>query len=334
MSDCRHLILGGTGFIGRHVALLLARAGHRITVASRTPPGFAFPGDVAARIAWRPMDLAAPDWDRLTDDADVVHHYAWTSIPAEAEANQSDDLRMNVGATIGLLDALQRRGSGRVVFASSGGTVYGAQRGAPANEDHPLAPVTAYGIAKAAAERCMQRYRVMGGLDCRIARIANPYGAGQSTARGLGAVTTFLDHALNGRRIVIWGDGRIVRDYVHISDVAACLAALACAPRTDAHVFNIGSGIGTSLNEIITQLEHRLGRRIAVSRTMPRSFDVPVSVLAIDRARHRLRWSPRLSLQAGLVRTMADLTAGRALSTLDAWQPVRSAAMYAITDTA
>jgi UDP-glucose 4-epimerase len=101
-----------------------------------------------------------------------------------------------------------------------------------------------------------------------------------------GALTTFVHHALTGQKIVIWGDGETIRDYVHISDVASCLSTLACAPQSDTDfIFNIGSGIDASPNEIVTNLEVRLGDRLPINRTRRRAFDVPVSVLAIDRAR-------------------------------------------------
>ena len=316
-----HLILGGTGFIGRHVALLLARAGFRVTIASRNPPIDGFPAGNAHGIVWKPFDLSAPRWDDLLTGGDTVHHYAWTSVPGGANASQADDLNVNVGATIGLLGALKRRGHGRIVFASSGGTVYGKLRRIPVDEDHPLAPITAYGAEKAAAELYLGFYRAIHGLDCRIARIANPYGAGQNLARGVGAVTTFLQQALAGQEIVIWGTGEIVRDYLHISDVASCLATLACTESMNNSVFNVGSGSGTSLNEIIAGLEGRLGRRVAVTRREARAFDVPVSVLANGRARRELGWSPRLTLREGTDRALDDLRAGRLVSTLDDWSP-------------
>lgn len=317
LSLLHHLVLGGSGFIGRHVALLLARLGHRVTIASRARPSFAFPAELAGNIAWKPLDLEAADWPGLVEDVDVVHHYAWSSIPASANANPAKDLLVNVGATLGLLDALKERGAGRVVFSSSGGTVYGKLRGVPVEEDHPLAPITGYGAGKASAEIYLDLYRAMHGLDCRIARIANPYGAGQNLGRGVGAVTTFLEHALTGQKIVIWGDGEVVRDYIHISDVANCLVMLSCAPQAEHNfVFNIGSGVGISLNNIVAELEWRLERRLDVSRTETRSFDVPVSVLAIDRARSLLGWSPVLSFREGIDRTLADLAAKRSFSTL------------------
>ncbi len=312
-----HLILGGCGFIGRHVAVSLARRGHRVTLADRVPCAYDLPPGVADRVGWQFLELGSADWDALVADADVVHHYAWGSIPASANANPGGDLITNVGATIALLDALHRRGSGRVVFASSGGTVYGKLHRTPVLEDHAVAPITAYGAGKATAEVYLGLYRAMHGLDCRIARIANPYGAGQDLSRGLGAVTTFLHHALTGQTIAIWGTGEVVRDYVHIADVVNCLVTLATAPAGAEFVFNVGSGVGTSLNRIVSELEARLGRRLDVVRSQTRAFDVPVSVLAIDRARDVLGWAPALSFADGIARTLEDLRREVHFSTLD-----------------
>jgi UDP-glucose 4-epimerase len=317
MDPQRHLVLGGGGFIGRHVALLLAQAGHRVTVVSRASSGFGFPTTVADRVAWKIVDLTTADWDDLVAGADVVHHYAWSSIPASANANPMGDLLVNVGITLGLLDALKRRGGGRVVFASSGGTVYGRLRTVPAHEDDPLAPITAYGAGKATAELYLKLYREMHGLDCRIARIANPFGAGQDLSRGLGAVTTFLHHYLSGQEIVIWGDGEVVRDYIHISDVTSCLFTLSCSPRLSNFVFNVGSGVGTSINQIVSQLEGLTGCPLEVKRIGRRKFDVPVNVLDIERARNVLDWSPKLSFMQGVERTLSDVGNGGLFSTLD-----------------
>lgn len=311
-----HLILGGRGFIGRHVALLLARAGHNVLIADRVPPNYTFPANCAQRISWKFMEAASADWDALVADASVVHHYVWTSLPASANANPIGDLASNVTTTLDILEALRRRGGGRIVFSSSGGTVYGRLQHIPVTEDHPLVPITAYGAGKATVEVYLGLYRTLHGLDCRVARISNPYGAGQNLTRGQGAATTFLQRALADEPIVVWGDGEIVRDYVHITDVAEALVALAIAPRLDKfQTFNIGSGTGISLNSIIAELESRLNRRLDVRREHSRPFDVPVSVLDISRARNVLGWQPRLSFANGIALTMQDLAAGAAFST-------------------
>ena len=153
--------------------------------------------------------------------------------------------------------------------------------------------------------------RILHGLDCRIARLANPFGAAQNPSRGQGAATTFTHRALRGEVIQIWGDGEVVRDYIHISDAAAGLVALAQAPRPPGSAtFNFGSGRGTSLNGIIAELEARLGHRLRVERGPPRGFDVLFNVLDIGLAHDVLGWSPALSFSDGLARMIAALQAG------------------------
>ena len=310
-----HLILGGCGFIGRHVALALSRKGEDVVIADRIEPDFQFPSDVAGRISWQRLEFASADWDSLIRQAEVIHHYVWTSLPASANNNPLGDLSANVGGTVALLEAVRHRGRGRVIFASSGGTVYGRLLQCPVPETHPMMPITAYGASKAAAEIYLGLYRALHGVDSRVARISNPYGAGQVTARGQGAVTTFLQHAIHKQPIVIWGDGEIVRDYIHITDVAEAVVNLALRPEVNEfHTYNIGSGVGLSLNSIIAEIEKALNQKLEVRREKGRAFDVPVSVLDISRARNVLGWSPRLPITGGISRTVADLISNSALS--------------------
>jgi UDP-glucose 4-epimerase len=313
------MILGGCGFIGRHVALLLAAQGEDVVLCDRVPNAIAYPAALQDRIRWQSFDLQSADWDTLLEGVGTVHHYAWASLPATANADPAQDLALNTMPCLSLLEGMRRLGSAspRLIFTSSGGTVYGKLRRVPVHEDHPLAPITAYGAGKVAAELYLGLYNTLYGLDCRIARLANPFGAGQDLARGQGAATTFLHHALTHQPITIWGDGEVVRDYIHVSDAAAGLIALARMPRREGlSTFNIGSGQGVSLNGIILELETRLGRALEVKREPGRPFDVPVSVLDISLARDTLSWTPRLSFSDGMSRTLADLDRGASLATM------------------
>jgi UDP-glucose 4-epimerase len=297
------LILGGCGFIGRHVGARLLRQGERVVLADRQPLAEKPPGATADTLSFRAFDLVSADWDGLIADCDVIHHYAWSTLPQTANEDPIADLSTNVSSTISLLEAMRRCGGKRLVFASSGGTIYGKLKQIPAREDHPLNPVTAYGVSKMAAEKYMGLYRELYGLDCRIARISNPFGAGQDPSRNQGAVTTFLLKALAGEKITIWGDGEIVRDYIHISDVTTAIAALASItldPYPDLPVFNIGGGEGTSLNQIIETIESRLSRRIDVDYVAPRPFDIPVNILNVTLAQEVLGWRRALSFNEGI----------------------------------
>jgi UDP-glucose 4-epimerase len=314
----RHLVLGGGGFIGRHVALLMLRSGHKVVLTHRRENPLDFPPQYRHAITWIPFEMERADWPLLLDGIDIVHHYAWSSIPATANADPEADMANNVGATLRLLEAARAQPKPpRIVFASSGGTVYGRVSKVPISEDHPLAPITAYGAGKASVELYMGYYRTLYGLDCRVGRIANPFGAGQNTQRGQGAVTVFLEAALAERPIQIWGTGEAVRDYIHIADAAIGLLRLALAPPTiGPWIYNIASGHGVSLNEIVTELELRLDRRLHVQRLPGRAFDVPVSVLDVTLAQTYLHWSASLSFSEGIVRTLRDLQRNASFSTL------------------
>jgi UDP-glucose 4-epimerase len=304
-----HLILGGCGFIGRAVARELIGRGLDVVIAGRAPPTGILPHKLSGHVEYRLFDLAGADWDRLIEGAAVVHHYAWTSLPATANADPATDLGENVGPTIRLLDAMRRAvAPPRLVFASSGGTVYGRLRKVPVSEEHPLSPITAYGVGKAAAELYANQYRALYALDCRIARISNPFGTEQNAGRGQGAVTTFIQKALSGAPIEIWGDGTVIRDYIHISDVAQGLVALATASLpTGPWTFNIGSGRGVSLNDLVHELALQLHSKLDVRRTEHRSFDVPISVLDVSLAREVLAWQARLSFAEGIAITIESL---------------------------
>jgi UDP-glucose 4-epimerase len=305
-----HLILGGGGFIGQHVAAILARQGHEVIVAGRSASKPAFASDIDELIKWRHFDLECAPWDSLIEGVTVIHHYAWSSVPASANEDPILDLSKNVLPTVGLLEALRKKGrqAAKLIFASSGGTVYGKPLHLPIHENHPLNPINAYGAGKAAVEMYLGAYRAVYGLDCRVARLANPFGAGQDLTKGLGAATTFIHNALSHLPLVIWGDGEIIRDFIHISDAAAGLVALAGAAPMDGHwVFNIGSGQGVSLNAIIVELESKLRYRIDVSYRQGRKFDVPVSVLDISLIRETLGWRPLLSFSEGVTKTLTDL---------------------------
>jgi len=303
-----HVVVGGCGFLGRHVVKALAERGDEVSVVDVV----GFPeGSVTAKTMILDLSRAsAGDFDVLVGNAEVIHHYAWTTVPATANADPLADLQINLAVTIGLLDALKRRGGGRIVFASSGGTVYGRLRTIPVPESHPLEPIVAYGVSKVAAEKYLQLYHYLYGIDARVARISNPYGAGQNPAQRQGAVTTFVQQALAGKAIEIWGDGKVVRDFIYVADVVSGLLALADAMNfTDGNlpVFNIGSGRGVSLIEIVDLVERELGRHLLVENKPARAFDVPVNVLDILKVHRDLGWTPRISLQLGIGYMIRDL---------------------------
>lgn len=303
-----HVVIGGSGFIGRHLVRALLEAGDSVQVVDR----FALPvqGFPAPVCHLDPAVAGPADYDAAVGMAEVIHHYAWTTIPAQANSDPLKDLEDNLRLTLGLLDALSRRGGGRLVFLSSGGTVYGRLSQVPVPESHPLEPTTAYGVSKIAAEKYLGFYRAIHGIDTRVLRLSNPYGAGQSPARQQGAVTTFIHRALAGETIELWGDGTVVRDFLHIADLVPALVAAGEVPHPAMPVLNIGSGEPTSLNDVLAAIGAALGRQPAVEYRPHRGFDVPVSVLDVRAASRLLGWAPRISLADGVAQVIEDLRQG------------------------
>jgi UDP-glucose 4-epimerase len=201
-----------------------------------------------------------------------------------------------------LLDMMVAKKVGRIVFISSGGTVYGHPQYLPLDEAHPTNPEVSYGIVKLAIEKYLLLYERLHGIRVTILRVANPYGERQRTETAQGAVVAFLDRALRGLEVDIWGDGSVTRDYIYIGDVADAFAR-AVAYSGPERVFNIGSGTGTTLSDLLQHIERLLGRPVARRHLPGRSIDVPVNVLCNELARRELGWAPECSLDDGLQRT-------------------------------
>lgn len=296
-------ILGGAGFIGSHVAEALLAAGHAVRVFDRPDRNRVVPLPFRERVEWLEGDFVNPvDAERAVAGCDVVLHLVSTTLPKSSNENPVYDVETNVVGTLRLLDLCLRHRVRRVVFISSGGTVYGVPREVPLAESHPTEPTSSYGIGKLTIEKYLHLYRLLHGLDYCVLRVANPYGERQRVASAQGAVTVFLDRALRGVPIEIWGDGSVVRDYVYVGDVARAFVAAVDYDGAE-RVINVGSGEGRSLNDIVSVIEATLGHPVAVNYLPGRPFDVPANVLDISLARSRLNWRPEVPFADGVART-------------------------------
>jgi UDP-glucose 4-epimerase len=299
------LVLGGGGFIGAAVAEQVLADGWQVRVFDR--PGVKVPRQLAGAkgLDWVSGDFQLPaDLGPALDGVDAVIHLISTTLPKSSNEAPILDVETNVSATLRLLSLMVERQIRKIVFASSGGTVYGVPRVIPITEQHPTQPEVSYGITKLMIEKYLYLYGRLYGLQPVSLRIANPYGGGQRIDTAQGVVAAFLHRALRGEPIEIWGDGAVTRDYLHVNDVAT---AFSCALRYNgAHqVFNIGAGQGLNLNELATAIEAQLGREVTRRYLPGRSFDVPVSVLDNSLAHTELQWSPAISLAEGLRMTIA-----------------------------
>ena len=190
------------------------------------------------------------------------------------------------------------------MFISSGGTVYGAPNYLPVDEKHPTDPQVSYGITKLAIEKYLLMYQHLHGIKATVLRVTNPYGERQRVETAQGAVGVFLSRALKNESIQVWGDGSVTRDYIYVSDVAEAFA-LALKYEGPHSVFNISSGKGVSINELIERIETVLGGAIDKLYLSGRSYDVPINVLDNTLAAQELNWTPKVGLEEGLNLTSA-----------------------------
>ena len=298
----RTLLLGGSGFLVGHILDALLERGVAVRVFDRARPSADRPlpsnvemceGDLGNR-----GDLAA-----AIDGCEIVVHLVSTTLPKNSNDDPAHDLESNVVATVRFLDIARQRGVKKVVFASSGGTVYGVPRVLPIPELHETTPVCSYGIHKLTIERYLDLYHRLHGLDYCVLRMSNPYGERQRPDAAQGVVAVFLDRALRAEPVEVWGDGSVVRDYIYVKDVARAFCR-AIDYSGELRVFNIGSGRGVSLNDLLAAIESLLGRSVERHYLPGRAFDVPVNVLDNSRAETHLDWRPAFSFRDGLRRTL------------------------------
>ena len=181
--------------------------------------------------------------------------------------------------------------------------MYGPCNRIPTPEDAPTNPITAYGVAKLAIEKYLGVYRHQRGLDYRVLRVANPYGPFQTTRKGQGVIAAVMASAIHGTPLTIWGDGRVVRDYVFVDDVIDSIEK-AIAHTGDSRIFNIGSGHGRDVLEVVHTVEALTRKRLQLDFLPARPVDVPVSILDPSLAGHELDWQTRTSFEDGLAQTL------------------------------
>lgn len=296
-------VLGGGGFIGSAIVDRLLQDGHDLRVLERPrvePHREFLPRE---HVEWQAGDfMNLHDIGSAIEGADAVIHLVWTTIPETSKDDPVFDITSNLIASVQLLKLMVAKGVSRIVFISSGGTVYGKPIYLPIDEQHPTDPSVPYGITKLAIEKYLGLFRNLHGLDTTVLRVSNPFGPRQRPETGQGVVATFLNRILRDEVLEIWGDGTVVRDYIHVSDVAEAFAS-ALAYHGPHSVFNVCSGEGTSLNELMGMIERVIGSEVSRRYTAGRPFDVPVSVLDNSLARRELGWMPRVSLEDGLAST-------------------------------
>lgn len=299
LSKMRCVVFGGGGFVGTNLCRSLVGKVDTLRIFGRRK---SFPNAING-INWIPGDFTdSASVASAVAGCDTVFHLVTATTPASSNIDKIADIESNVVSTLHLLEACRDQGVRRVIFVSSGGTVYGTPDIIPTPETAPVNPITAYGISKLSIEKYLYLYKHLYGIEYKVLRVANPFGPFQTALRNQGVIAAFLLRAIEKKPIEIWGDGSIIRDYVYIDDVVNALE-LAAIHKGKSHVFNIGSGIGRSLSEIVNSLAGILGYPIDTRYFESRKADVPKSVLNIDLAQTELDWRPKVDFLDGLVRT-------------------------------
>lgn len=297
--------MGGNGFLGSHLVDQLVAEGHQVTAFDRfgrTPIAFDAEG----------VSIVPGDFLRVSDVADVVRghdivfHFVSMTDPASAERDPLMDVRTNLVAGIELFRACADAGVVRVVFASTGGAIYGDQDLDVFDETAPTRPISPYAIGKLALEGYLRYFSRMAGLRSVVVRISNPYGPRQDPSKRQGVIPIFLNALAHNQPLTVYGDGTMIRDYIYVQDAVAMVVAVGTGqPRHD--IYNIGSGVGISVNELVGTIASVTEQAPVVDRRpQPPSF-VDHVVLDISRFDWEFGSSPAMSLQDGVLQTWRSL---------------------------
>jgi UDP-glucose 4-epimerase len=294
------LVMGGLGFIGSHLSRLLLQEGYQIRIFDRLYGSRNLIADIQDQVdieegnAERPEDIL-----HSLRDIDIAIDLIHTTVPGVSMNDPVYDIQTNIISHAGWLPLLRQTKLSRIIYVSSGGTVYGVPQINPIREDHPTEPMCSYGITKLAIEKYVAMYSNMIGIEYRICRPSNVYGEGQHLNIGQGVIGVFLERCLKEQPIEIWGDGTIRRDYLYVTDMVRGISKL-INNQGDHKVFNISSEIGYSLNDIIAIIRDELKISVVVNYMKSRKYDVPVNILDSSRLRLETGWNPQTDIVNGM----------------------------------
>ena len=296
-------VTGGAGFIGSHVAEAFLNAGRRVLIVDDLSGGRR--ENVPAGAELHVLDIRSREAAELVRDSGIeilVHHAAQMDVRRSVE-DPVFDAGVNVLGSLNLAEAARRGGVRQILFASTGGAIYGEQDYFPADESHPARPLSPYGVSKLAFERYLYVYFTAYGLDATCLRYANVYGERQNPHGEAGVVAIFLNRLLSGEAPTINGDGRQTRDYVHVSDVVR--ANLAAAGRPGFHVYNVGTGVETSVVDLYKELARAVGNDLPPKHGPAKPGEQQRSSVDAGLIRRELGLPEPLPLREGLARTAA-----------------------------
>jgi len=297
------LVTGGAGFIGSHIVDEYVKLGHEVSIVDNLSTGRRTNLNPNARfheIDIRDAEAVAKICKR--EGFDVMNHHAAQMDVRRSVAEPMYDASVNIIGTLSLLESCVRTGVKKVVFASSGGAIYGEQDYFPADELHATRPISPYGVAKLAGEQYLFYYKAAYDLDSVSLRYANVYGPRQNPEGEAGVVAIFASKMLEGKQPIINGDGRQTRDYIYVGDVVR--ANILALEYDGSGVFNIGTGIETDVNKLFRELKQAIDSPAAEQHGPAKKGEQLRSVLDVQRITKMLGWKPNVSLEEGFRKTV------------------------------
>lgn len=292
----RVLLLGGNGFIGSHIKDALITKDVALRVFDRSL------SSVSQSCNIEYLKGSLDQVDKLAEalmDVDVVIHMISSTVPSTSNLDPVNDIQANLVSTVRLLDMMQKQNVKRIIFLSSGGTVYGRPSALPVNELHSLNPICSYGAVKVAIENYLNIYWQLYGISPVIFRVSNPYGPRQGKLGVQGVIGTFMNKIIDNQSLDIWGDGSVKRDYIYIDDIVDVITSAVFHDDVEG-VFNLGYGASTSLVELLEMIEIVTGKVANVVYKPSRSFDIDDIFLDISKVSKTFSWQPKIDLRRGL----------------------------------
>ena len=296
------LVTGGAGFIGSHIVDQFVREGHRVSVIDDLSAGKR--KQVHRDAVFYKLNVCSAQVEQVVKQERplvIVHMAAQMNVRKSTE-DPVFDAKVNIMGTLGLLELAVRYGARKILFASSGGTVYGEQEAFPATESHPTRPLSPYGVSKLTCEYYLEYYRRVAGLKYVALRLANIYGPRQNADGEAGVVAIFARKMLTGEQPRINGNGFQTRDYVYVGDVVEAVRAV-FAPSVEG-IFNVGTGIETAVNEIFTRLKELTNSQCREIHGPAKKGEQTRSVLDPGKLEKETAWTHNVSLSEGLDETV------------------------------